>query len=245
MELSDIRLHTRGAEVAAWQRFLEQKGFYGGAISGDFDSQTRDGTIKYQERHRIGENGAIGPETVKQARWDGFVVPLDRPDGEYFTEQSGVKLSYEVKSMLKPVAYEYYLWTGNKLSVHSGTRTPRKQAEAMYEKLQNGEDLHDLYRHELHAALDEILHAYENARNSGQEDPVEEMTRVIEAQVRKTPPVYISLHLIGEAVDVFDSTGKMSRHQIDLLKSIALAHRAAKAFGEPENDPDHVHIQLR
>lgn len=245
MKLSDIKLHTRGAEVAAWQRFLKLKGFYGGPISGDFDSQTRDGTIKYQERHHIGENGAIGPETVKQARSDGFFVPLDRPDGKYFSEQSGVTLSYEVSSMLKPVAYEYYLWTGNKLVMHSGTRTPHGQAKAMYDNLRKGEDLRRVYGREVQPALSEILHAYEEARKSGKEDPVEAMTRVIEEQVRRTPPVYISMHLIGEAVDVWDSSGRMSSNQINLAVSLALAHRAQRAFGEPHSNPTHVHIQLR
>ncbi len=243
MKLSDIRLHTRGAEVAAWQRFLKLKGYYGGPISGDFDSQTRDGTIKYQERHRIGENGAIGPETLKQARSNGFVVPLDRPDRNYFTEEHGVTLSYAVRGFLKPVAYEYYLWTGNQLVVHSGTRTPRKQAEAMYKNLRKGHDLRELYKKNLQA-FDEIFRACENARNSGKEDPVEAMTRVIEEQVRRTPPVYISMHLIGEAVDVFDSTGRMSAHQIDLLISIARKDGFQIAFPEPRHNPDHVDMQL-
>ena len=38
-----------GAEIAAWQRFLSLKGFYGGSISGDYDSQTRDATEKFQK----------------------------------------------------------------------------------------------------------------------------------------------------------------------------------------------------
>ncbi|MFZ1888432.1 MAG: peptidoglycan-binding domain-containing protein [Candidatus Binataceae bacterium] len=94
-----------GAEIAAWQRFLSLKGFYGGPISGDYDSQTRDATEKFQKTVGADSDGIVGPETVDLARREGFVVPSGRPDRDHFNLDYDVQLTPELEEVVREIAY--------------------------------------------------------------------------------------------------------------------------------------------
>ena len=62
---SNAMLHvgSTGNQVRAVQKFLAQKGFYGGSISGTFDEETRAAVIKFQNSKNITPTGMVGPTT--------------------------------------------------------------------------------------------------------------------------------------------------------------------------------------
>jgi peptidoglycan hydrolase-like protein with peptidoglycan-binding domain len=230
------RSGMHGAEVAAWQRFLTGRGFYRGRITGDYDSQTRDATIKFQERYGLGADGIVGPQTVEQARRLGFVVPTGRPDRDHYTARGGVDLPPELRQVVKEVAYHYYLWTGESFRVTSGKRTPERQAEAMYNNRRSGKLAH--YKDQI--AFQEILEAYarEEPAGASQQEIVEAMAGVI----AQHPD--ISRHLSGRAFDV-------SMHGKSHEQVAAFMEAVKEVFGSVGNhmpeDPrkaGHLHVQF-
>ena len=228
-----------GPEVALWQRFLSSRGVYSGAINGEFDDRTYDATIEYQRESRMKPDGVVGPATLERATRDGFAPPSDSPNREHFITKGGVELSSLDRQVLTQVAYSYYLWTGEDLTVTSGTRTPSKQAQAMYEKLTHGGIPSYFYAD--HTAYEEILAAYDDTRKTGasEDTTVEAMTKVIERQVSRG--VYISRHLRGEAVDV--RSYDMSQENQEVLKEAV-----GRIVGDPDRhliqESDHLHLQF-
>jgi hypothetical protein len=225
------------AEIAVRQRFLESKSLYSGPISGDFDRRTSEATAKYQERARIEVTGELDSQTIQRAERDGFRQPTDRPDRDHFRFVGDIELPYGVLKPLSEIAYHYYLWTGKDLTVTSGTRDPQRQAEAMYVKLQRGEDLHHLYKQT--GLLDEIMEAYRNesASRGSKRETVGAMSEVIERQVARGE--YISRHLGGEAVDV--RKRDMSSDEQHILKMVA----KDLGYGAPVDEVDNLHFQLK
>ena len=165
--------------------------------------------------------------------------PSSRPDREHFTAKGCVVLSSLDRTTLTQVAYDYYLWTGEGLTVTSGTRTPRSQAAAMYYKLTHGGIPSHFYKN--HQAYGEILAAYNDARKAraNEQATVDAMTRVIDRQVSKG--IYISLHLRGEAVDV-RSRGMSSNDTKVLDEAVR------RVVGDPKQhllqETDHFHLQF-
>ncbi|MGH7779463.1 MAG: peptidoglycan-binding domain-containing protein, partial [Candidatus Binataceae bacterium] len=78
-ELGSGHSDLHGAEIAARQRFLAKKSFYSGRITGDYDSQTRDSTKKFQEVFKLVADGIVGPQTVERARRESFAVSTGTP----------------------------------------------------------------------------------------------------------------------------------------------------------------------
>ena len=58
-----LKIGSTGGQVRAVQKFLAQKGFYSGSISGTFDEQTRAAVIKFQNSKNITPTGIVGPTT--------------------------------------------------------------------------------------------------------------------------------------------------------------------------------------
>jgi hypothetical protein len=121
--------------------------------------------------------------------------------------------------------------------VHSGTRTPRQQAEAMWNNLYYGRNRQIHYRNV--QAFNEINHAYLEGRRSGAGRPatVDSMTRVIEQQVENGS--YISLHLRGEAVDILPNTNPPLQPNV-----LAEVVRELLGAGHWIPEEDHFHIQF-
>jgi len=87
-------------------------------------------------------------------------------------------------------------------------------------------------------AYNELFGAYEHARRSGASDQatVDAMTRVIERQVSEGD--YISLHLMGEAVDVRSrSMTALQREAFEQTVQRVLGHSALVETG-------HYHVQF-
>ena len=73
LKLSKIQKGSNGAAVAAWQRFLQERGFPIGAIDGDFGNITVTATRSYQEKNGLSVTGIVEASTYTKALGQGFV----------------------------------------------------------------------------------------------------------------------------------------------------------------------------
>jgi len=118
---------------------------------------------------------------------------------ENYTLESGVTLRTDVKAKVKKIADKYNPATKKTITVTSGTRTASGQASAMYGKLSGGDKLM-VYKDQTSAK--EIKKAYDDGKKAKKSRAVivKDMTKVIEAQIKKGK--YISKHLRAGAVDI-------------------------------------------
>jgi hypothetical protein len=157
--------------------------------------------------------------------------------GEYFNRTGRVELSSSDRTTLNRLTYLYYLWTAKRITVTSGTRTPREQAEAMYENWYYHRNQSTRYQNRV--AEGEIRGAYDGsiAARRGRNATVDAMTSVIENQVRHR--TFISLHLTGRAVDV--RTRDMSAADTHVFDSIVRNFAGTIRVLAEE---DHYHLQF-
>jgi peptidoglycan hydrolase-like protein with peptidoglycan-binding domain len=225
-----------GADVAHWQRFLKSRGLYGGDINGQFDSATQRASFDFQRREKLHEKEPVDDVMFDSARSLGYEIPEKNPSREYFNREGRVELSLIDRGTLNRLAYCYYLWTGERITVTSGTRTPREQGEAMYDNWYYRRNEGTRYTNR--EAEEEIRRSYDDhsRRHGRRSSTVDAMTSVIENQMRHG--TYISLHLRGRAVDI--RTRDMSseeNHVVDYL---------ARQLGvRPLDEEDHYHLQFR
>jgi peptidoglycan hydrolase-like protein with peptidoglycan-binding domain len=236
--MKTLSLGMRGCEVGSWQQFLKSKSLYSGSISGKFDDSTEKATREYQRRSRLITDGVVDAATVEKAARDGYAIPQDtRAGGDHFSLDSGVDLSNQGRSSLRRIAQSYYMRTCGKLRVHSGTRTPRQQAQAMWNNMHYRRNQQVRYRNR--QAEQEIQETYLEGRRTGadQRATVEAMTRVIERQM--SDGIYISRHLEGEAVDILPNTNPP-------LQPRVLEEVVTQLLGNGRCIPkeDHFHIQF-
>ena len=238
--LGSGRSNLHGSEIAAWQRFLSRKGIYGGPISGDYDSQTRDATKKFQQKVGCDSDGIVGPEIVDRARRQGFVVPSGSPDGNHFRlDNSQIQLPPDLREVVREIAYHYWLWTGEDFTVISGARDSRGQADAMFHNWKVGQNPFAVYRDT--QRLEEILDAYNEGLDSGESDEqiIERMAAVIEKWRRQG--IYISNHLTGRAFDV-------SYRGMNTEQRAAFREAVKEVLGDLDKamppERGHLHVQM-
>lgn len=155
---------------------------------------------------------------------------------ENYKVNPGVVLSLAVKSKVKKLADEYHAKAKKKIQVTSGTRTPERQAEAMYNKLKGGDKL-TAYKDQVSAM--EIKKAYDDGQKAkkGKSAIVKEMATVISAQVKKKK--FISKHLRAAAVDI--RSRDMSLVEKTVFERIAKKHATTVIL---EKIPPHWHLQF-
>jgi len=166
---------------------------------------------------------------------EGYEIPEIKPSKEYFERKGRVELSLTDRDTLNRLAYLYYLWNNERITVTSGTRTPREQAEAMYDNwhFHRNEGTHYANQH----AEEEIRRSYDDQtrRHGRRGSTIDAMTSVIENQMRHG--IYLSPHLRGRAVDIRtrDMSGEQ-RRIFDLL--------AVDLHLRPLSEQDHYHLQF-
>lgn len=152
----------------------------------------------------------------------------------FYRVREGVVLNENAKAKLSAIGQEYQKRTGKTFAVTSGTRTPYRQASAMFTKIQLGDDFSE-YRNK--AAVSEILTAYRRAKAAGKsgEEIKQAMSETIQNQVNRQ--TYISRHLKGGAADV-SIRGLDQKAFREAVKSVT--------GGEPlyEGKPPHFHLQF-
>lgn len=155
----------------------------------------------------------------------------------HYTVERGVRLGPEMERVLARIAEAFHRRTGRGFVVTSGARTPREQAEAMYEKLRLGQRLTRLYVD--YAAATEIQAAYRATQRRGREACIAAMARVIEAQIRRG--AFISRHLHASAADV--RSRDMSPRERRIFAEVVRTFPEVLLLAE--GVPPHFHLQLR
>ncbi len=75
-----LRLDAKGDDVAIWQTFLSEGGFYVGAREGRFGPRTAEATRAFQRAHELKEDGVVGNRTFGVAMQLGLdLAPEDPP----------------------------------------------------------------------------------------------------------------------------------------------------------------------
>lgn len=153
-----------------------------------------------------------------------------------YTMADNVRLSPQMRTRVAQLARRYHARTGQRLHVTSGTRSPRQQAEAMYDKLRLGVRLTRLYRD--YEAASEITQAYRSHRRAGRSRCIGAIARVIRGQVRRGR--FISRHLHASAVDI--RSRNMNRRQRRIFREIV--REAGDIELLEEGRPPHWHLQM-
>lgn len=162
----------------------------------------------------------------------------------YYTVDQGIVLADEAIKYLNLIGEQYFKKTGKKFNVNSGTRTPYRQAEAMFIVIQSGDSNLSLYNRD---RVNPILDAYKTSKAAGKsrEEIIQAMTAVIQDQVNNK--IYISNHLKAGAIDI-DINGEgeiapMSSTEKKIMIEIAIKVTGGQAF--EEKSPPHIHIQYQ
>jgi hypothetical protein len=227
-----------GADVAHWQRFLRSRGLYLGDVDGDYDSVTKEASFGFQQQEGLHRKEPVDDAVLEAAARLGYETPQPNPPGVYFYEEGRIELPSGEREPLNRLGYPYYLWTGKKITITSGARTPRQQAEAMYDNWHYRWNTGTHYTH-AEAARD-IREAYESSikLHQSKHATIDAMTSVIENQVRRG--VYISSHLTGRAVDV--RTRDLSAGERSIFELLANRLDSVDRVVREEN---HDHLQFR
>jgi hypothetical protein len=207
------------------------------------DGGTTGGDVK-----RLSVPGSLPPGPVQSlpvarsavsdiARWDLSGLIAWATAAKHYTIEPGITLTSDAETVVDEIADAYYAKTNTELVVTSGTRTAASQADAMYIKLEIGDDVVKLYGGG--ASVKAIKKAYDDGKAAGDDKAkiVDAMTKVIEGQMAKG--VYISKHLKAGAVDI------RSRDMTDKEKKAF--RKAAKGKVKSillETKPPHWHLQL-
>lgn len=176
---------------------------------------------------------------------DNAPPPVDEKTANpYYTIDEGIILSPDAIEILDKIAVEYFKKIGKKFNVNSGTRTPYRQAAAMWVKYPKDNKLSEYGGG---AAITEILQAIKTAQAAGKTGNaiVQAMADAIQKQVDRG--VYISRHLKAGALDiaVVASPGvtAMTKAEKKAMIEVAIKVTGGKAF--EETNPPHIHIQYK
>lgn len=203
---------------------------------GNFGLQTDSAILKFQRDNKLKETGTVDAKTFKILFNKNVVekpFEIIARDGKFYTVAANILITERLQIKVERLAESYFQAIGEKLIVTSGYRPPARQALAMYNKIvfEGERATRDLYHDK--AAIDEVLAAFR--LNKGIPSiAVQTMTIVIENQMKRQPPVFISNHLLDNAVDVRKPTT-----DLDVLK-----RAAAKIGASVLVEGDHFHVEL-
>jgi|GEM_PF-1730525 len=154
--------------------------------------------------------------------------------------ESDATVPFAVERLVDRIARSHYASTHHRLTVTSGSRGPDKQARAMFDKLELGDNILALYRDQ--EAARQIKAAYDAGKKEGgsADKIIEAMTTVIRAQV--ATGVYISKHLKDGAVDI-RITDMGPDEAADFRKQVSESDDIIEV-GLEETKPPHFHLEL-
>ncbi len=206
---------------------------------GNYGLQTETAVKKFQTENKLQPNGIVETKTYKILFNQTAVAKLIESgeiaakDGKYYKVAADILVTERLQKKVENLAEEYFKTTGDKLIVTSGYRPPERQAQAMYDKIvfEGEKAVRDLYANK--SAIDEILNAFRSNKGNPP-NAVKAITKTIENQTKQNPPIFISNHLLDNAVDVRKPTTDL----------ISLQKAASKIGGRVIAEGDHYHIEL-
>lgn len=168
----------------------------------------------------------------------------ENEENPYYTIDAGIILSSDAMEILDKIAVEYFKKIGKKFNVNSGTRTPYRQAAAMYVKYGKDKTFSEYGNR---TAIAEILEAIKTAQNAGKtgEAIIQAMAAAIQSQVDRK--IYISSHLKAGALDiaVVSSPGVTAMTKAEKKAMIETAKKVSGGQAFEETNPPHIHIQYK
>jgi hypothetical protein len=162
--------------------------------------------------------------------------PNHDPATGQFTSAPGIRLTPESAAMADRIASGFFLRTGKRLRVTSGTRSSEKQATAMLNK--GPETWQSLYRDK--TAVQQIRAAHDQAIEAGEgrAGAITAMAQIIRQQEKVGR--YVSRHLLSHALDL--SIQGLSPSEQAILGQEAQRHDG-KIIPEGGREP-HIHVQF-
>lgn len=162
---------------------------------------------------------------------------LSTNDADHYTPKEGehITVTTELEDKIKSISNDFFEVTGKPIVVTDGLREPDDQASAMFNKLENGENLNSLYKN--HDAVNEIVNVYNEGKNNGVSDSQikENITNTINQQIDDN--ILISKHLSEQAFDV------RSRDMTEEQRT-AFEQAVEKYGGKVIVEGDHLHVQF-
>lgn len=160
----------------------------------------------------------------------------DNDDDHYTVKDNTVHLTDEAQQAASSIAKDYNAATGSDIVVTDGSRTPDNQAQRMYSKLVQGDNL-AVYTNK--QALQPIVDAYNSGTQAGltPQQIQSNMTSVIQSQVDQG--TYVSRHLQSGAFDV-----RMSDMTPQQQAAFRTAVQANGGTVVTEAIPPHFHVQF-
>lgn len=182
-------------------------------------------------------------EAEDESEGDGdeeVVIRTLAPNRHMDVKARSLRLTEKAAERLLEIARRFHGETGRKLVVTGGERNAARQAELMYKKLDNGEDLEKLY------ARDDLVRPIVAAYERGKEDrkskkhTLRQMTKVIQSQVDQKQ--YVSRHLAFTAADV--RSRDMSPETVSTFKSVVKAVPGVVLIDERKSAAPCFHLSM-
>jgi hypothetical protein len=150
-----------------------------------------------------------------------------------------VTISPTAKPKLERIANAFFQKTGKTLVVTSGTRGPKRQAQAMYDLLALGTDIVSLYKNS--RAAEQLKKRYDEGRSAGKKEAaiVADMTSLIERQIAQG--FFVSAHLRAGAVDVRNR----GMSDADKRAFLAAVREVNGVSLLEEAKPPHFHLEIQ
>jgi hypothetical protein len=155
----------------------------------------------------------------------------------HYEVQPDILITPASEEVVNRIGNAFHKKTGLGVTVTSGTRTPRRQADAMLTKAQVGGNLRAEYRNK--EAVDEIIAARKSAQGKPRAEVVNAMAAAIEKQMARG--VYISNHLKSGAVDL--KTNNLSaKNKAKLIETARSVPGVTRVLDESK--PPHLHLDV-
>jgi hypothetical protein len=231
--LARDRPASKHSEVQWWEKFLLTARLPADRL------EARTSVTRRFARPRLGRGATA---TTDDPLLRALAAEASRIGELHYATAGNVVLSNEARDKLKRITDEYFEMTGRDLYVTSGSRTPKKQAAAMYDNFINRRNQSPPYKNQ--QAFKEIKAVYELGLHQhwGRSKTVDMMTAVIENQVAHG--TYLSRHLHGQGIDV--RKRDMSSHDSQAFERAVddVLHLDARGEHRWFREEDRYHVQF-
>ncbi len=174
-----------------------------------------------------------------KARAAGQPIRLLRTGPDLDVQTANLRLSDAARGRLERIAARYRKVTKRRLVITGGFRTPTRQAELMFEKLEHGDNLFALYEK---ASATEIQSAYRDGvkRHFTRPRHIAAIRAVLLAQIKRG--IYISRHLQAGAADV--RSINMTPARVQAFRAAVAAEPGVILLDERDAAESHFHLSL-
>jgi hypothetical protein len=174
-----------------------------------------------------------------KARAAGQAIRLIRSGPDIDVQTANLRLSDAARGRLERIAARYRKVTKRRLVITGGFRTPTRQAELMFDKLEHGDNLFALYEK---ASATEIQSAYRDGvkRHFTRPRHIAAIRAVLLAQIKRG--IYISRHLQAGAADV--RSINMTPARVQAFRAAVAAEPGVILLDERDAAESHFHLSL-